>query len=308
MSSEALLAISRNLAIVAVITVVLQAWLMEVRRRALIKRVARERLVIQEESELLKDDQVITLASGYLEKAFIRAGVQLTQFRLTVFILIAITVTLGVGAIFGVMLMLFTPFLLALAILVFFRFQYQRRRRVIYESLPTIVDGVVRSVDAGRSLEQALVESFATAPDVFEPLVFRLRSATESGRDYTHLMDQFAELYEIPPLVFVAVALRTSSRFGSSIRPVLKQVSESLRAQEQLRREFMAATAETRLTALIFAVLPPGLGVVAVMMNESFKEVLFHTPAGNKMLMIAAGLILTGGLIILRMVQGVGRD
>ena len=308
MSSEALLAISRNLAIMAVFAVVLQVWLIGARRRVYLNRVAKSRLVIHDENNLIKEDQVITLTSGFLEKLFLRSGIKLTQSRLALSIVLIVTITLGVSAVFGLLYILVMPIVFLVLFIAFFRIKYQRRRRVIYDSLPTVIDSVIRSVDAGRSLEQALVESFADAPDVYDPLVFRLRSAVESGRDYTYLMDQFAELYEVPPLVFVAVALRTSSRFGSSIRPVLKQVSESLRGQEQLRREFMAATAETRMTALIFAVLPPSLGVVAVMMNDSFKEVLFHTPAGNKMLLIAGGLILTGGLVILKMIQGVGRD
>ena len=120
-------------------------------------------------------------------------------------------------------------------------------------------------------------------------------------------MDDFATLYNVSSLVFVAVALRTSSRFGSSIRPVLKKVSQALRSQQEMRREFIAATAEIRFTAVAFAMLPVGIGVALIAMNEGFRHVLLETDAGHKLLAVSITLIAVGALIIFRMVQGVGR-
>src|SRR5690606_16321699 len=129
-------------------------------------------------------------------------------------------------------------------------------RRYIFEGLPIVIDNVLRSMDAGRSLDQAMVESLNDAHEVFAPLAFRVRSAVEAGRDYAGLFDDYARLYQVPPLVLVAVTLRTTSRFGASVRPVLGQVAESLRNQQEMRREFMASTAETRMTATVFAAVP----------------------------------------------------
>jgi|GEM_PF-269596 len=308
MSSDALLAISRNLAIMAVFAVVLQVWLVSVFGRSAARRQVKLRLASHDELDVLPEEQESALVSGRLERTLVRAGVQLTQAKVLLYTVIVLTLSLGVAAIVGMKAALITPVAVLVLVFGYLRWRYQRRRREIYESLPGIVDNVIRSIDAGRSLEQALVASFADAPDVYEALVFRLRSAVDAGRDYTHLMDEFADLYEAPPLVFVAVALRTSSRFGSSIRPVLAQVSDSLRSQEQLRREFMAATAETRFTAAAFALFPPLIGVGLISLNANFRETLLHTSAGHKMLMMAGGLIAVAVVVIVRMVQGVGRD
>ena len=151
---------------------------------------------------------------------------------------------------------------------------------------------------AGRSLDNALVESFNDAPPVFDPLAFRLRNAVEAGRDYTSLFEDFGGLYRIPSLVLVSIALRTSSRFGSSIRPVLTQVATSLRSQQELRREFMAATAETRFTAAAFALLPLGLAAYMILINENYSRVLLDTDTGHTMLAIAGGLQTLGVIII----------
>lgn len=308
MSSEALLAISRNLAIMAILAVVLQVWLVAVFGRSAARRQIKMRLAAHDELDFSPEEQDAALVSGRFERTLVRAGIQLTYAKVLFYMVIAVTLTLGIAAVVGLMAAMVTPVVMLALVFGFMRWRYQRRRREIYESLPSIVDNVIRSIDAGRSLEQSLVDSFADAPAVYEALVFRLRSAVDAGRDYTHLMDEFADLYEAPPLVFVAVALRTSSRFGSSIRPVLSQVSDSLRSQEQLRREFMAATAETRFTAAAFALFPPLIGVALIALNANFRETLLHTSAGHKMLMIAGGLIAVAVVVIVRMVQGVGRD
>lgn len=166
------------------------------------------------------------------------------------------------------------------------------------------MESTLRYMSAGRSLEASLLESFQDAPPVFAPLTFRLRSAIESGRDYTGLFEDFSRLYQVSSLVLVSIALRTSARFGSSIRPVLEQVAGSLRSQQELRREFLASTAETRFTAGAFTLLPLGMAAYMMLINEKYAEVLLNTDTGHTMLLIAGILQGLGVLVIWRMIQG----
>ena len=127
-------------------------------------------------------------------------------------------------------------------------------------------------------------------------------------RDFTRLFDDFARLYQVASLVLVSIALRTSARFGSSVRPVLQQVANSLRSQQELRREFLASTAETRFTAGAFTLLPLGMAVYMMLINEKYAEVLLNTSTGHNMLIVAGVLQTLGVIVIWRMVQGVGRE
>ncbi|MEY1660564.1 type II secretion system F family protein [Isoalcanivorax beigongshangi] len=306
MNAEFMLAAARNLAIAAVILLLLQLTWSVLRRRAQMKDVVNNRLTASHEQTGLVDNGQ-GIAMGRFDRLLYKAGMNLTYTRLATLMMVVATSTLFVGALFGWVMAVLVPVLaLALGALLW-KVRYEKRRRTIFESLPTIIDETIRGIDAGRSLENSLVDAFREAPPVFERVTFRLRSAVDSGRDYTHLMDEFAEIYDVPPLVFVAVALRTSSRFGSSVRAVLKEVSRSLRAQQELRREFMAATAETRFTAAAFAIMPPGLGVAMVALNKSFRDVLLHTSTGHMLLGISLALIALAVVVIFRMVQGVGR-
>src|SRR5690625_660659 len=109
MSSDALLAISRNLAIMAVFAVVLQVWLVSVFGRSAARRHVKLRLASHDELDVLPEEQESALVSGRLERTLVRAGVQLTQAKVLLYTVIVLTLSLGVAAIVGMKAALITP-------------------------------------------------------------------------------------------------------------------------------------------------------------------------------------------------------
>ncbi|MDX1635435.1 MAG: type II secretion system F family protein [Marinobacter sp.] len=244
---------------------------------------------------------------GPLETFLLRANITWSRRRLTILALLIVGTLVLVGISRGPVVLLVTLFFVVTAVAIAWRVRFQKQRQIIHEELAGIIDGVLRNIEAGRSLEHSLITAFDEASPVFRPLVFRLRNGVESGREYTGLFEDFSRLYRVPALIMVAIALRTSSRFGSSIRPVLQQVASSLRSQQELRQEFLAATAETRFTAATFALLPPGLAAYMVLMNDDYADLLLNTSTGHNLLIAAGVLQVLGMVVIWRMIQGVGR-
>lgn len=269
-----------------------------------IERTTRMRLFPAQETTVLGGARVDL---GPVERLLVQADIAMSLQRLTILAVVLVAGLLVLFVTRGVVELLVTVFFISVAGAVWWRVRFQKQRRVIHEELPGIIDAALRNIDAGRSLEHSLIVAFDESSPVFQPLVFRLRSAVEAGREYTGLFEDFARLYNTPSMILVALALRTTSRFGSSIRPVLEQVAASLRSQQELRQEFLAATAETRFTAVTFAVLPPGLAAYMVLMNEEYADILVNTPTGHNLLITAGILQLIGMAVIWRMIQGVGR-
>ena len=305
MSSLALLGAAQTLAVLALLVLAVQGLWFRYRTRRLLKENVRRRMV---DAGPVSDAAIARVKLTALEQVLLRADIRIPRQQLVLVGILILVFLSVVVALKGFLVALITAGLLLVTLWMYWRFRFQQQRRRIYEELPSIIDSVLRYMSAGRSLENALVEAFRDAPPVFEPLNFRLRSAVESGRDYTGLFEDFALLYRVPSLVLISIALRTAARFGSSIQPVFKQVSESLRSQQEIRREFMAATAEIRFTAAAFALLPMGLAAYMILMNDNYAEVLLDTSTGNWMLAIAGGLQTLGVVLIWRMIQGVGRD
>jgi len=306
MSAVELLGMAQMLGIIAVLTVLMQLVWFRYRQRSLLTERVRQRL--QQRTEIGGEPGQVRVVVGPLERLLLRADIRLSRVQLTLLGIVIFLIVVLVLASSGPIAAAVVLALVAASLWLYWRFRFQQQRRMIFESLPGIMESTLRYMSAGRSLEASLMESFQDAPPVFAPLTFRLRSAIESGRDYTGLFEDFSRLYQVSSLVLVSIALRTSARFGSSIRPVLEQVATSLRSQQELRREFLASTAETRFTAGAFTLLPLGMAAYMMLINEKYAEVLLNTDTGHTMLLIAGILQGLGVLVIWRMIQGVGRE
>jgi len=306
MSAVELLGMAQLLGIIAVVTVLMQLVWFRYRQRSLLTERVRQRL--QQRMEIGGERGQVRVVAGPLERLLLRADIRLSRVQLSLLGIVIFLIVVMVLASSGFIAAGVVLALIAASLWMYWRFRFQQQRRMIFESLPGIMESTLRYMSAGRSLEASLMESFQDAPPVFAPLTFRLRSAIEAGRDYTGLFDDFSRLYQVSSLVLVSIALRTSARFGSSIRPVLEQVATSLRSQQELRREFLASTAETRFTAGAFTLLPLGMAAYMMLINEKYAEVLLNTDTGHTMLMIAGILQGFGVLVIWRMIQGVGRE
>lgn len=306
MSAVELLGMAQMLGIIAVLTVLMQLVWFRYRQRSLLTERVRQRL--QQRMEIGGEPGQVRVVAGPLERLLLRADIRLSRVQLSLLGIVIFLIVVLVLASSGFIAAAVVLALLAASLWMYWRFRFQQQRRMIFESLPGIMESTLRYMSAGRSLEASLLESFQDAPPVFAPLTFRLRSAIESGRDYTGLFEDFSRLCQVSSLVLVSIALRTSARFGSSIRPVLEQVATSLRSQQELRREFLASTAETRFTAGAFTLLPLGMAAYMMLINEKYAEVLLNTDTGHTMLMIAGILQGVGVLVIWRMIQGVGRE
>lgn len=268
-----------------------------------VQKRSRQRL----EAETTAEPVIPVVSFGPVENLLIRAGIPLSPARAIGGGLLVIALIIGIGLTRGWIEAGAAVFFVIVAAVTLWRVRYERQRRQIFEELPGVLDSMLRSISVGRGVEVSVVTAFADASAVFQPMVFRLRSAVGQGRDYTLVLDAFADLYQIPALTQMAIAFRTSARFGSSIQPVLKEVAKAIRSRQELRREFMAATAETRFTAVVFAILPPGLAAYMVLINEQFSEKLLESDAGHTLLMISGGFQLLGILLILNLIRGVGR-
>ncbi|PSF12952.1 type II secretion system F family protein [Marinobacter shengliensis] len=289
--------------VAAVLVIMLQLTLSRLLAADDIKKRTARRLA----PEVRVEQKPSVIDLGPLQSVLLRAGFRVSGARILLQAIILLATLLAVFILQGLVEVLVSLFFVITALVTTWRVKFERQRRQIFEELPGILDGMLRSISVGRSVEQSIVNAFGDASPVFDPMVFRLKNAVSQGRDYTLVLDAFASFYQIPAFTQIAIALRTSSRFGSSVKPVLFEVAKAIRSQQELRREFMAATAETRFTAIVFAIMPPGLAVYMVVLNEQFSEKLLHSEVGHTLLMVSGGLQLLGIVMIWNLIRGVGR-
>jgi tight adherence protein B len=83
---------------------------------------------------------------------------------------------------------------------------------------------------------------------------------------------------------------------------MVDQVVATVRERQELRRTVRTMTAQGRFAQLILSVLPVGALLLLTVTNRPYVEPLYTTKGGHIVLLIAAGLVAAGSLVIRRII------
>jgi len=180
----------------------------------------------------------------------------------------------------------------------------QYRRGLLLDQLPGFLDHLMRAVEAGSSMQQALRIAETEAPEPLRGVFVRVNRRIQLGAGLDDAMEHL-EMIGLQELGMIALTVRVNQRFGGSIRELLRNVVMSVMQRDRSRREFRALTGETRLSAWVLALLPTAIALYISQVNPSYLENMLGDPAGKNLLMFAAGLQLVGSFILWRMVKSV---
>jgi tight adherence protein B len=101
----------------------------------------------------------------------------------------------------------------------------------------------------------------------------------------------------------IALVAQLQRDTGGNMAEVLDRVTDSLRRRSELRRMIQSLTAQGRLSRWVVSALPVGLLLIVTAANPDYVEPLYTTPLGNAMLILAAILIVSGSLVIKKIVD-----
>ncbi len=106
-------------------------------------------------------------------------------------------------------------------------------------------------------------------------------------------------------LATAAAAWQVAEGSGSGLAASLQQVSEGLRADDEVRVEVAASLAPARATARLLAMLPVFGLMLGAGLGGHPVVLLLSTPAGNALLLVGVGLALAGTLWVERLADQV---
>jgi tight adherence protein B len=84
---------------------------------------------------------------------------------------------------------------------------------------------------------------------------------------------------------------------------VIDRVAATIRERAELRRMIETLTAQGQLSRWIVSLLPVVLLLLITAINPTYMAPLFETGLGKTLLVISAGLLVTGSLVIKRIVN-----
>jgi tight adherence protein B len=123
------------------------------------------------------------------------------------------------------------------------------------------------------------------------------------GLELKTAMENLIARVPLQDLRMVATAILIQKESGGNLAEVLDNTSQIIRQRFRLRRQVRVHTAQGRLTGWVLTALPLLLGLALYIANPDLMSVLWTRPIGVKLLYIAGGMIIVGGLIIRKIVN-----
>lgn len=214
-------------------------------------------------------------------------------------LLLAAVVGVRGGALQGAVALVF-----GLSLGVFALFERKRRiTRRIRLQLPVFIDLVLRSLAAGKAVEFALRHATWESAPPLRPILDEVVRAVDAGGSLAHALHRAAGEHEIREFSLFALAIHISYNYGSNPKPLLENVADIVRRDEQMRRELSAMTGETRFSAWVLGGLPVIVVGVLHFGNPAYLDHMLGDPVGVWMFVAAVALQIGGAFVLWRMMR-----
>ena len=240
-----------------------------------------------------------------LERTFMRAGLGKPTERLGLWLTLwALGAVLGLLAFewLGLLVMLLTP---PLVLRFYISLRYQRRLRRMIEQLPQLLDHAVRSLKSGRTLADAVLGAIDASEDPLQTAMGRIKRNVLLGVSLPEAAHDFAELYEQDELRLFALGLKVNHRYGGNASELLENLIKMIRERDQGARQLRAMTGETRVTAVVLALLPVSVAGYFLLTNPTYLVGMWADGSGQLLLIGAFRMQIIGCVALWRMLRSI---
>ncbi len=179
----------------------------------------------------------------------------------------------------------------------------KRRQNKFVSELANAIDVIVRGVKSGLPLNECLQVVSRESP---EPLAGEFREVVEAQRLGVPLGEGLERMCDRLPLAevrFLAIVIAIQQQAGGNLSEALGNLSSVLRDRFMLSMKVKALSAEAKASALVLASLPPGVMTMVWLTSPDYILPLFTTTVGKFMVISGALWMLTGVLIMRKMIN-----
>lgn len=211
-----------------------------------------------------------------------------------------LTIASGAGVLVGATLAFAAGFGAPRWLLLFLK---KRRQAEFLDQFPDAVDVIVRGVKAGLPPADCLR---MVAGDAGEPLRSEFRAIVETQTIGIPLGEACAKLYEripVPEANFFGIVISIQQKAGGNLAEALANLSRVLRDRKKMKAKIKAMSMEAKASAAIIAALPIAVMSLVYVTSPQYIELLWTTSLGQTMLAGSAIWMLTGILVMRKMIN-----
>jgi tight adherence protein B len=168
--------------------------------------------------------------------------------------------------------------------------------------LPEALELVSRALRAGHafSVGLKLVGDEAAAPVGKE--FRRVFDEVSMGVSLPEALQNMMERMESVDLRFFVTSVLIQRETGGNLAEIIDALAGLIRKRFELQLKVKALSAEGRFSGLILFCLPIVVGLLLYKMNPDYITILFTDPMGKNMIMVASFMMITGALVMKKMV------
>jgi tight adherence protein B len=178
-----------------------------------------------------------------------------------------------------------------------------RRRKAFAEQLPDTLQIVSGALRAGQSFAGSLAVVVDSSSEPMKSEMQRVVAAEQLGVPLDIAMAVVVKRMDSRDLEQVALVAELQRQAGGNAAEVIDRVAETVRERFELRRLISNLTVQGRMSRWIVSGLPVALVAIISLINPHYLHPLTSHLAGKVLLVLAAILVVTGSLVIKRIVD-----
>ena len=180
----------------------------------------------------------------------------------------------------------------------------KRRRLGKFEKqLPDALELLGRGLKAGHAFTAGLQLVADEMGPPIGPEFFKTYKEHNHGLDLNDALLNLCRRVDLQDLRFFTTAVMIQRETGGNLAEILEKIAALIRERFKLHNQVKALTAEGRLSGLVLTLLPPATALALFIMNPSYIMLLWQTPKGRTMAMIALAFQALGIFSIRRIVK-----
>lgn len=182
-------------------------------------------------------------------------------------------------------------------------FLINRRKKKFISDFSNAIDVIVRGVKSGLPVNECLKIIARESP---KPVCDEFHQLTEGIRIGMTMEQSLARMYERMPLQevnFFGIVLMIQQKTGGNLAEALGNLANVLRSRKMMEGKIKALSAEAKASAMIIGALPFLVMGAVKLASPDYLTPLFATRTGNFILIGAGVWMLTGVMVMKKMVQ-----
>lgn len=184
-------------------------------------------------------------------------------------------------------------------------FKAARRMKKFNDGLPDAIDMMSRALRAGHSMTASINVIAEQAAEPVKTEFSEVFKQQNFGLPIREAMGQMLERVPSQDLRVMVTGVLVQKETGGNLVEILDRTAHTIRERLRIQGEIRTHTAQGRLTGYILCALPIVMLVVINYINPGYSKVLTDTPTGHTIAYIGIGLLITGGLIIRHIINGI---